>query len=50
MMKDASPSPGADTDRADPPRDRLPDAVVAANPWLEILEPYDIEWELIWPM
>jgi hypothetical protein len=37
-------------DTADPPADRETDALLLAHPWLESLEPYYVEWELVWPM
>ncbi len=37
-------------DTADPVDNRELDGVLLAHPWLKGLEPFYIEWELVWPM
>jgi hypothetical protein len=50
-MRNASAPPGPDIDTAERPIDKaLNDLLAAAHPWLDALEPFYIEWGLIWPM
>jgi hypothetical protein len=50
-MRNPSPAPATDIDTADRPLAGAPnDLLAAAHLWLDALEPFDIEWELIWPM
>jgi hypothetical protein len=35
---------------SDPAPDRELDDLLVAHPWLETLEPFYVEWELIWLM
>jgi hypothetical protein len=50
-MRNPSPDPRPGIDTAERPIDRaLNDLLSAAYPWLDALEPFYIDWELIWPM
>jgi hypothetical protein len=50
-MRKPSPAPGPGIDNAELPIDRaLDELLAAAYLWLDDLEPFYIEWELIWPM
>jgi hypothetical protein len=50
-MRKTSPAPGPGIDSAELPIDRaLDDLLAAAYRWLDDLEPFCIDWELIWPM
>jgi hypothetical protein len=50
-MRNPSPAAATDVDTADRPlAGALNDLLAAAHLWLDALEPFDIEWELIWPM
>ena len=50
-MKNASPARGPGIDADERPIDRaLNDLLAVACPWLDALEPFYIDWELIWPM
>ena len=44
-------SPATDPVEAAAPADELEsDGVLLAHPWLKGLEPFYVEWELVWPM
>jgi hypothetical protein len=48
-MRDPSPVPSTET--ADRPLDEArKDHLTAPYTWLDTLEPFAIDWELIWPM
>jgi hypothetical protein len=47
-MKDLSPASTEDT--ADHPSNRSRKDRHASQTWLDNLEPFAIDWELIWPM
>ena len=50
-MRNRSQSLEPGIDRADFPFDAaLNDLLTAEYPWLDYLEPFQVEWELIWPM
>lgn len=48
-MKDPSPDPTPEINTVDPRLDQELNLLLAAY-WFDALEPFDIEWELIWPM
>ena len=50
-MRTPPPASTSDTDTSDRAvSGALNDNLAAAHPWLDTLEPFAIEWELIWPM
>jgi hypothetical protein len=50
-MSNPRPAPAPAIDIAQRPLDgALNDLLAAAQAWLAALKPFDIEWELIWPM
>jgi hypothetical protein len=50
-MNNPSPAPASVIDIAERPLDGARnDLLAAAQAWLATLKPFDIEWELIWPM
>ena len=50
MMRNLFSPPAVGFETADPAPDRELDGLLAANAWLDSLEPFYIEWELIWLM
>jgi hypothetical protein len=49
-MRDQTPPPPDLPDTVAATPDKELDNLLASHPWLENLEPYCIDWELIWVM
>ena len=50
-MRNPSQSPAPNSETTGYPFDAaLNDLLTADYPWLDYLEPFQVEWELIWPM
>lgn len=50
MMRDRIPPPPDLPDTLDAAPDAELDSLPASYPWLDTLEPFYIDWELIWVM